>query len=62
MTSNIDEQWHLILSVSTDRAKAGFFSYVLIVRLENVPTLILCARLGTSYPAVLLILFPTEGI
>jgi hypothetical protein len=61
MTSNIDEKWHLILSVSTDSAKAGF-SYVLIVGLETVPTLILCARLGTSYPAVLLILFLTERI
>jgi hypothetical protein len=25
MTSNIDEKCHLILSVSTDSAKAGFF-------------------------------------
>jgi len=52
ITSNIDEKWHFILSVNTDSAKADF-SYVLIVRFENVPTVILCAQLGTSYPAVL---------
>jgi hypothetical protein len=61
MMSNIDEKSHLILSVSTDSAKACFL-YILIVRLEPVPTLILCARLGTSSPAMFLILFPTEGI